>query len=285
MSNAFHKDIIPGDQHVLHNFEYANAATREADVTLLATDIGKVARQTDTARFWILSNHVGPVWFQITDEAATNDELARVSINDTTADYLLNKITGSGMVVVTEVNDAGNETLNINGDANRQYRWHATFKDADLTIGTAGADWPVNSSAPSAALIDGVIYGYHFNDSTPEGVGHMFFVPVGTTNITLKFISKALVDPVTLEDVTLEMYFREVPDQAPIAAWGTAKPWAGVISMSDDNCQYQEATKTLASQGLNAGSFYVWELVRDAANASDTLVDDWAFVSLEIGFS
>jgi uncharacterized protein YndB with AHSA1/START domain len=45
---------------------------------------------------------------------AGNDELVKISANDTTSDYLISKIVaGSANITVTEVNDGGNETLEI----------------------------------------------------------------------------------------------------------------------------------------------------------------------------
>lgn len=45
--------------------------------------------------------------------AGGSDEKAAVSINDTTPDYLVNKITGGDGITVTETDDAGDETLDI----------------------------------------------------------------------------------------------------------------------------------------------------------------------------
>lgn len=53
--------MLVGANHVLQNFSYADAAAREADTSLLATDIGKVAIQLDDTSFYILAATT-PVW-------------------------------------------------------------------------------------------------------------------------------------------------------------------------------------------------------------------------------
>lgn len=63
MSN-FHRDAIAGDIHVIYQFSYANAAARLAAV-MTATDIGKIARQTDNETYWILKDDSPLTWQQV----------------------------------------------------------------------------------------------------------------------------------------------------------------------------------------------------------------------------
>lgn len=56
-----HKDILVGDGHIIHNWEVANTAARNA-LVVTAADKGKVAWQLDNNVFYFLSNNVGPVW-------------------------------------------------------------------------------------------------------------------------------------------------------------------------------------------------------------------------------
>jgi hypothetical protein len=46
-------------------------------------------------------------------QAGGTDELVKVTANDTTADYLFQKVVGGGGVSVSELNDGGNEQLEI----------------------------------------------------------------------------------------------------------------------------------------------------------------------------
>lgn len=60
-----HRSIVVGDNHILHNWDVADAAARNA-LVVLASDIGKAARQTGDSSFWVLTNNVGPVWKELT---------------------------------------------------------------------------------------------------------------------------------------------------------------------------------------------------------------------------
>lgn len=60
-----HRSIVVGDNHILQNWDVADATARNA-LVVLASDIGKVARQTGDSTFWALANNVGPVWVELT---------------------------------------------------------------------------------------------------------------------------------------------------------------------------------------------------------------------------
>lgn len=62
---ALHSGISQGDVHVIHNWAVADAAALLA-LSVIAADIGKVARQVDTGNYYILKNNVGPVWALLT---------------------------------------------------------------------------------------------------------------------------------------------------------------------------------------------------------------------------
>jgi hypothetical protein len=77
----------------------------------------------------------GSDWVNEALPAGSSDELVKVSINDTTPGYLLSKVTAtSGKIVLTEVNDGGDEDLNINIGADI---FDKTVDDTgDITEGT-----------------------------------------------------------------------------------------------------------------------------------------------------
>lgn len=59
---AFHKNLVEGSIHQLHNYEYADATARNAASGFVADDVGKVARQVDNGSFWILKSHSPVTW-------------------------------------------------------------------------------------------------------------------------------------------------------------------------------------------------------------------------------
>lgn len=56
-----HRNIVVGDNHIIHNWAVANAAARTA-LVVLPGDKGKLAWQLDTNVFYFLADNVGPVW-------------------------------------------------------------------------------------------------------------------------------------------------------------------------------------------------------------------------------
>jgi hypothetical protein len=64
MGTGLHRDLPYGEIHVVHAFEYANAAAREGAVGLVPADIGRVARQLDNGTFWILVDDSPVTWRQ-----------------------------------------------------------------------------------------------------------------------------------------------------------------------------------------------------------------------------
>ena len=69
---TLHSIASIGARHPIHNWEYANQTDRENATGFAASDIGKVARQTDNGTFWILIDTT-PTWKSVdeTDGAAS----------------------------------------------------------------------------------------------------------------------------------------------------------------------------------------------------------------------
>ena len=59
---TLHSKIGLGNQHPVHNWEYANAAARNAATGLVAGDVGKIARQLSDNTLWMLTNHSPVTW-------------------------------------------------------------------------------------------------------------------------------------------------------------------------------------------------------------------------------
>lgn len=68
---ASHKSIALGQIHKPYNWEYADAATRVADTSVLAADLGKFARQTDDDTIWMLTATT-PTWSAVSASASAS---------------------------------------------------------------------------------------------------------------------------------------------------------------------------------------------------------------------
>jgi hypothetical protein len=64
---AFHKDSTLTDNHAIQAYMYADAATRNAATGFVAGDIGKVACQLDTGRFYVLVDESPVTWSQLSN--------------------------------------------------------------------------------------------------------------------------------------------------------------------------------------------------------------------------
>lgn len=64
MSTGLHRDLAFGEIHVVHAFEFANAAARTGATGLVPSDVGRVARQLDNETFYILVDDSPVTWTQ-----------------------------------------------------------------------------------------------------------------------------------------------------------------------------------------------------------------------------
>ena len=232
---------------------------------------------------------------ETTGGGVDSDEKVKASANDTTARYLLEKILAGTNITIDENNDGGDETITINANAsggsgakNHFWRWYPTRRDDSLELASDdddNDDWAVDERAQHGTVGGNCIWGYRFDDDEEEGVGAAIFIPAGATNITIRFRSRAASSPSGSRKVALDMYYQPVPDGGDLGSWGSKKAWDNIVTMSDNDWHYHEATKTLASQGVTADQMYIFELVRDGGGTNDDLNGDWYLGGLEIEFS
>ncbi|MHA1288992.1 MAG: hypothetical protein ACTSPB_16495, partial [Candidatus Thorarchaeota archaeon] len=62
---TWHKDATPPDVHIPYAFTYANQTARENATGLVATDVGKFARQTDDDTIWMLTDESPVTWVSV----------------------------------------------------------------------------------------------------------------------------------------------------------------------------------------------------------------------------
>lgn len=74
---AFHRNELIGSMHIVHQFEYADAAARTGATGLLPADIGKVARQLDNDSFYVLMSDSPVSWMLINGTALINNAEAQ----------------------------------------------------------------------------------------------------------------------------------------------------------------------------------------------------------------
>lgn len=161
---------------------------------------------------------------------------------------------------------------------------------ADQFDNPINSDWVINALAPAIKdPSNNALTVRAFDDSAEEGVGFILSIPSGATQMKLSFKSRAKTAPTGgAKEVALNLYTREIPDNAAVGSWSGENNINSVISLpvSSTDFQYDEHTFTLASMAnvLTAGRLYQFELTRDHDAASDTLVDDWYLLELIVEF-
>lgn len=68
---SFHKNEETGSIHIMHNYEYADAAARTGASGFTAGDIGKVALQLDDDSIWVLIA-TAPTWSELTSSTVAS---------------------------------------------------------------------------------------------------------------------------------------------------------------------------------------------------------------------
>lgn len=76
-----HKNVIPGDNHILYNWVVADSTALAALTSgLTDADEGKVAFQTDTSAILVLLDHVTPTWLPMSVTSVTGSALTGLSL-------------------------------------------------------------------------------------------------------------------------------------------------------------------------------------------------------------
>jgi hypothetical protein len=157
---------------------------------------------------------------------------------------------------------------------------------ADQQDSPVTADWAVNALAPASA--DSTNSGLTvrlFDDTTEEGIGFILCVPADALNITIKIKSRAETAPGAANTVGVELYQREVPDNAAPGAWSAGLQLTDIDIPTNEFFQYDEQTIALSTLSINAGSIYQFELTRVAPTGGTDLTGDWALLDLTVEFT
>lgn len=149
------------------------------------------------------------------------------------------------------------------------------------------SDWAVNALAPLAVDSNNAAMRVRlFDDTTPQGIGFTERVPAGKTNIILDLFSRAETSAASNLDVVLTLYVREIPDNGAVESWSAGTNLTTLtMGTSNEYFQYDTQTIALSTLSITAGNLIQIELVRDTADAGDTLVGDYALKMGKLRFS
>ena len=163
-----------------------------------------------------------------------------------------------------------------------QRNWYSA---AEL-VSPVNSNWTVNAFAPlSADSVNAGLSVRRFDDTTQEGVSWAETIPLGATNLTLYFKSRAQTAPGGTVAVVPALYRRTIGDNSAVGAWSAATNISSLSIPNNTNYQYATRTLTLSSLSLTAGTFVQYELTRVGTNGSDTLTGDWVLLELGVEYT
>lgn len=137
-------------------------------------------------------------------------------------------------------------------------------------------DWALASVAFSSS--DGAnsaIKVRRFDPSPYGGVGFSKKVPSGASRLRITLIGRADVAPSAEESIGLVLYNREVPnDEGVIKDWN-ASALLDIVVPTNAKYQHYTTGMELASERLEPGRSYVFELARRAPGSGKEFTDRW----------
>jgi hypothetical protein len=148
------------------------------------------------------------------------------------------------------------------------------------------AGWASNALAP--IVTDSVTTSLSvraFDDTLLEGVGFLLNIPATASSISFKFTYRAASAPASAVNAIFQLYTKEINIGAAVGAWSAATTLSSIPLTVDTNYHTSLQSLTLASLGLVAGDTVQFQLVRNGASASDTLVGDFYLLNALVTFS
>jgi hypothetical protein len=133
MANVVHRTLTLNENHATHAFTFANAAARLAAV-VVAADIGKIALQTDTETYWMLTS-VTPVKWVGADGTNTGD----ITLTAVGAAPSANGATLAGQVLTLQPADSSNPGVMSAADKTKLDGISPGALTYDLLFGSSGA--------------------------------------------------------------------------------------------------------------------------------------------------
>jgi hypothetical protein len=162
-----------------------------------------------------------------------------------------------------------------------KFTWFADQLDNPVT-----ADWAVNSlAAASACTNNSGLTVRRFANAAENGVGCIFVIPAGVTNLVFSFVSRAETTPAGTVAVVPRVYVREFPDNAAVESWSAGTDLTALSFTTNELWQYDTQTVSLATLSLVAGRVVQLELTRRGSDGSDSLTVDWTLLSFSVGFT
>jgi hypothetical protein len=148
------------------------------------------------------------------------------------------------------------------------------------------ANWKVNAFAPASAdASNTALTVRRFDDTLEEGVGFILETPLGISNVVLDFKARPYSLQTGVKSVVPKLYARGIPDNTAVTAWSTGTRLTPVDYTNNVFYHYDQRIVSMATLGMTAGQATQFELTRVGSDATDTVVGDWALLSIGVSFT
>ena len=208
---------------------------------------------------------------QADDIIAIDLNNVQVNVSDNTASLLCVVVANGSKVVLGSV-DNGLKT----------FTYYATSMDSPNS-----SDWAINSLAPLFADPNNPSFNTRqFSNTVEQGVGFNLSIPQGATSVTFRFKGRAQVAQASGQLVSHKLYFRQIPDNAAIGAWGSAFALPNFNVPANNFYQSFVQTYSLAALGLTSYSMFQCELTRATTVSGGTqLATPWLLAECTAEFA
>ena len=160
------------------------------------------------------------------------------------------------------------------------YQFSADQFDSPVT-----SDWTVGNPAPLAAdTTNSSLLVRRFDDSTSMGVGFEIKLP-SASNMIFEFNGRAETAPGSPQLVNVHIMTRSVPNDSTVGIWNGVETTSQITVPTDNFFQYATWTLPYSSLTVAANTVTQFEIVRDGADSSDTLVGNWDLNHVRVSFS
>ena len=273
-----HIDIPLGERHAPHNWEYANAASREAATGIVPGEIGCLALQLDDGSYWRLAS-VGPVvwvsavspdWAYVQNKPTfgTASALNAPASGDAAADEvvlgddtrLTNAMTTVGDLIVGGVSGAP-ARLGIGSDGQFLKLVGGTLTWEDASGGGAARNLVINGgfiinqrAVSGTVILDAGTHGHDRWKAGASGCTYTFATSANVTTITISAGSLVhVVEGTLLQSGNVVLSWAGTA-QGKIAAGSFGASGITATATGGTNLNIEFGTGTLASVQLESGT-------------------------------
>lgn len=157
---------------------------------------------------------------------------------------------------------------------------------ADQLDSPNNANWAVNALAPATQdSTNNSLVIRSFDDTLEEGVGFILETPTNVSNMNIHIRGRAEYLRPSASKVVLRLFKRDIASDTTVSAWDSTTRLTPLDVTNSVDFRYYTQSYSMASLGVSPGRITMFELTRNGADATDTLVGNWNLLQVGLTFS